>query len=364
MISKPHFHKTEPDLEHFRNISLQVRQLLDGKNRHNHWSVRLKIILFPTMYFLFFAFALSHREDFLSYALAYSGMGLTGIFIFLNLFHEATHGLLFTSKTLNRLFLYFFDLLGPNSYIWINRHNRLHHNYPNLHGWDSDIEQSGPVRLVHHQPRKGSHHWQHYYVFLLYPLYIFNWIFIRDFRDYFQSGRIVGKLHSIPKAEYLKLFLFKILFIGYTFLLPISLGVPVLQAVLSVMLFTVSGSILALLVLLTPHANAGNEFPELGEDGQINSSWFRHQLNTTNDVYFNNWFARNIMGNFHCHVAHHLFPNISYVYAQDITDLVASYAREHALPYKRYSIWESLALHYKLIRQNAVGSFEVFAEDM
>ena len=32
--------------------------------------------------------------------------------------------------------------MGANSYIWKIRHIRLHHNYPNVMGWDSDFEQS------------------------------------------------------------------------------------------------------------------------------------------------------------------------------------------------------------------------------
>lgn len=364
MDNKPRFLKVEEDLGHFLRIGQLVKEQVKSLPEGNHQHTAFKIFSFPAFYFMVYLFGLQYRSNAWIMISAYAIMGIAGIFLYLNLFHEATHGLLFRNKKYNRYFLFLFDLVGPNSYIWIQRHNKLHHNYPNIRGWDSDVEQSGPLQIFPHQAPEKHNKLQHIYVFFLYPLYLFNWIFIRDFRDFFQQNRIVGKLHPIPRIEYVKLFFFKSVYIGYTILLPIWMGVSVWQAFVSLFVLTVTGSVLALMVLLTPHVNAGNNFPLLSPNGQVNSSWLMHQLTSTNDVSFDNWVSRNLMGNFHCHVVHHLFPNISYVHAPGVTEIIEKYSKANGLPYKRYGLKHSLGLHYKLVRQNAVRATEIFSEDL
>src|SRR6266536_2729119 len=54
----------------------------------------------------------------------------------------------------------------------------------------------------------------------LYPLFIFNWLLIRDFKDFFNKKKLVWKVTAIPAVEYVKLFIFKGVFIFYTLILP------------------------------------------------------------------------------------------------------------------------------------------------
>jgi linoleoyl-CoA desaturase len=50
-------------------------------------------------------------------------------------------------KKANSLLLYLLDLLGANSYIWKIKHIKLHHSFPNVAGWDSDMQQHGLIKL-------------------------------------------------------------------------------------------------------------------------------------------------------------------------------------------------------------------------
>ena len=118
-------------------------------------------------------------------------------------------------------------------------------------------------------------------------------------------------------------------------------------------MLTLAGSVLAMIVLLTPHVNAENDFPVPDENRMLENSWFLHQLRTTNDIKNTNWFVRNFMGNFNYHLSHHLFPNISAVYAPEVTEVIREFLDENGLPYKSYSIKDSLAKHFQLIRSNA-----------
>ena len=87
----------------------------------------------------------------------------------------------------------------------------------------------------------------------------------------------------------------------------------------------------------------------------METTWLQHQLMTTNDLSIDSFFTRYILGNFNYHVAHHLFPNISSVYAPEVTDIIRDFARTHHLPYRSIGFWEALKLHYRLIENNTRG---------
>ena len=136
-------------------------------------------------------------------------------------------------------------------------------------------------------------------------------------------------------------------------------GFSIFQAIGGLFILTISGSVLAMIVLLTPHVNTSNEFPQTDVKGKINTTWFRHQLITANDIDNSNWLTRNFMGNFNFHVAHHLFPKISSVYAPEVTQVLKSFSEKNNLPYKSYPISIAFKKHYALIRKNALSFHEM-----
>ena len=293
----------------------------------------------------------------------YALMGIISVLIFINIIHDAVHHNVFKKPWMNNAITLVFDLLGGNSYIWKKRHLLLHHNYQNIAGWDSDIEQAGLIKIFRHEKATIINKNQHWLIFFLYPLYLFNWIFIRDFKDFFLKKRDIKKVCKIPAIEYLKLILFKAFFVFYMVLVPMFLGAELMVVLGALFVLMATGSIFALLSLLTPHVNIENLFPLPNRHGELNVSWFEHQFKTTNDVSLNNWFTRHVMGNFNFHLAHHLFPKFSSVYAPEITREIQKYAEEHGFNYRSYKLTQALDYHYKLIKANAYheGFFE---EDM
>ncbi|MBK7434293.1 MAG: fatty acid desaturase [Chitinophagaceae bacterium] len=275
------------------------------------------------------------------------------VILFLNLVHESCHHVLFKNKKSNQLFMLLFDLIGANSYMWQKRHVRLHHNYTNVEGWDSDIEKSKFLQVHPQDDKKIKHHYQHLLIWL-YPLFITNWFLVRDFKDFFSRKMIVRKISDPTLREYIKLFGFKLFFIGYLVVLPAWIT-PFAwwQCALALFIMLVSAGFFALLVLLPPHVNTSNQFPVADKNLRLSQSWLMHQLNTTNDVRNTNWFTRHVMANFNFHIAHHLFPNIPYVYAKEVTDVIASYCSQAGLPYRSYPIGYTLVNHYRLIKRNA-----------
>jgi linoleoyl-CoA desaturase len=357
------FQKSTLENDQFRELQALVQQKVASLPGHRLGYARLRAIFYPLLFLSFYLLALQQQNQLFWFFILYMAMGGCMVLIFLNLVHEAVHNNLFRKKSLNTLMLHVFDLLGANSYIWKRRHTLLHHNFPNVAGWDADIEQASLLRIFPHEPLEPIHKLQPKLMFFFYPFYLANWLLVRDFKDFFGNRPIIRKVTHIPLVEYGKLFLFKTVFISYMLILPVWVGFGWGQTVFAFLLLLLTANNFALFVLLTPHINTTNAFPQPNSQNKLPDSWFVHQLRTTNDITGNNWFLRNILGNFNFHLAHHLFPQISYVYAPEITQIIKEHAVQHQLPYRSYSLPDALAFHYQLIKNNALGP-EILEEDM
>lgn len=359
--AKPHFYANQQDT--FLVSSLRSRVFSRLKNIENRdWQLKLKAVLLPLFFIAFYLIAL-YSAGYQYFLLGYSLMGLMMVVIFLNLIHEVCHENLFATKSANQIYMYLFDLMGANSYMWQKRHVIFHHNFPNVAGWDSDIEKSKFLKVHPSEKGKWLTKYQHY-IIVLYPFFLLNWFLVRDFKDFFDKNMIVRKVGPIPLIEFVRLLMFKLFFVVYIFILPVFLTpYSSLQVVFAGLIMFFVAGFFALFVLLPPHVNSNNQFPEVGENQDLPSSWFMHQLQTTNDVVQENWFTQYIMANFNYHLAHHLFPKVSYLYAKEVTQEIKDFCKENDLPYKSYSIWKTLKDHYRLIKSNGV-EFDIWQEDM
>jgi len=363
MFAKPVFTKSNEEDRHFILLKEAIRNELS--NHGNGYSNQIKAFLLPFLYILFWFAAMQFRYSPFLYYLFYSLMGIFMILLFINLIHEACHQTLFKKKWLNILMVYLFDCVGANSFIWSKRHIKMHHNYPNTIGWDSDIEQGGPIKVFPSDNCRRTNKYQHYLIFFLYPFFLLNWLLIRDFRDYYSSRRYIRKVCEIPLKEHFKLWFFKLFFFSYTIFIPIFVfDVACLQAIMGFLFQMILGSIFGLLILIPSHANINNEFPVANENAQLSTTWLSHQFITTNDVKGNNFFSKYVMNNFNCHLAHHLFPNINAFYTSEITEIIKEFAINHNLPYKTYSMLKAFKLHYQLIKKNAITPQSIFEETM
>lgn len=363
MFIKPSFAKSKEDDHHFILLKEAIKNKVYVED--NNYANQIRVFLLPFFYFLFWVLAMKFGENVYLYFLFYGLMGIRVTLIFTNLIHEACHHTLFKKKWKNRTYIYLFDCIGANSFIWCNRHIRMHHNYTNTVGWDSDIEQGNPLKLFPTEKFLHIQKYQHYWVFLLYPLFLLNWLMIRDFRDFYSSKRYIRKFIKIPQKEYFKLWFFKLLFFSYIIFIPIFIcNIGIGQAISAFLIQMISGSLLGMVILLTPHVNIGNEFPVPNEDCELQTSWVKHQFITTNDVIGENFISKYLMNNFNYHLAHHLFPNISSAHMPKITEIIKEFAIEHHFPYKSYSLIKAFKLHHQLIRKNAISTRNFFEETM
>lgn len=363
-MEKPSYLKSPEDVKLFNELRKKVNERVENITENRDVYIQIKAVVLPLMYIGLYLFALLHAEKSWVYILSFVLMGITLVLIYLNLIHEAAHNNIFKSKKLNNLVLHIFDFVGANSYIWKKRHIASHHAYPNVDGWDTDIEQSGLLLIVPWIKAKGIQKYQHRFFFLVYPLYLFNWMFIRDFRDFFDDERVILKTQgAIPVHEKIKMVAYKLFYFFYQIVIPILFfKVSVGLALGAWFLQIITASIFALFVLLPLHPLPDNAFPKLDQNNELPFSWIRHQMEVTNDLSNNNWWVRNVLGNFNFHVAHHLFPNYSYMYYNEITEEIEQFAKEHDLGYKKFPILTALGKHVDLLKQNANNAYYILEE--
>lgn len=285
-------------------------------------------------------------------------MGPMAILIGINVAHDAAHGAISKHNFINKLFLFLFDLLGANSYMWKMRHVSSHHVYPNILNKDADLKQNPLVRIFPHDKVRPIHRFQFLYAPFLYFLYTINWLFVRDYQDFSakQIGSLQLKRHS--KSEIIKLVLFKLIYVSYILILPLTISnLEWQQVLLAFFLMNCSASLLITLALIPSHVAEDSLFPVPDQSGLMPYSWSHHQMHTIIDFATNSWFLNFLFGGFNHHVAHHLFPRISHVHYVHVTPIIKQTAKEFGVSYNyQDSLINAYLSHFKLLKNNGVQS--------
>lgn len=281
----------------------------------------------------------------------YALLGPISIILAINISHDAVHGVANKNKQWNKFFSFQMDLVGANSYAWTRRHQFGHHTFPNTLDKDPDLTQTEIVKILPDARFRSFHKYQHLYVPFLYALYTINWIFIRDFKDFFSRK---SEITNIPKIEYFKLFGFKALYIF------IHVGLPwyftsytIGQILLAFLILHIAASYFLTIALVPSHVSEHSVFVTPDKSGNMPYSWSHHQMVTTTDFATNNRFVTWVMGGFNHHVCHHLFPKVSHVHYPALTPIIKEMADKHGLTYTHEkSLWSAYISHYNLLKNN------------
>ncbi len=351
-LARPAFKKPEPD-DFFIRMHREVQEKVLTDKSHQDRSVAKCIVLLVT-YFLCYAGVLYFGNSTSLLFLFYMLTGFSMMVLFINSYHDAVHGALFSKPMLNRRFTMILELFGSNSWLWQRRHMHLHHPYPNVQNWDVDIKQSDIVRIFPDSAQLDLHRYQHIYMWMIYPLYSLNWLYIRDFKDFFgHRDNYVRRLGPIPKREYFKLFAAKLVNLGYLIGIPILvLDQPWYNILLGWLLMHIAASVLGVIALISTHVDEHAHFPTVPPGGKMDVTWARHQMMVTKDFSTGSAVANFLFGGFTHHVAHHLFPGVPHTYYPSITPIIRRYAEENNLPYTSYPFHEAVISHFRLLRKN------------
>jgi linoleoyl-CoA desaturase len=279
------------------------------------------------------------------------GIGEAGIGM--GVMHDAAHGSFSKRKWLNTLMTNTILLLGSNVINWKIQHNVLHHTYPNVNEWDSDIGTSA-LRLSSHQNKQKKYRKQHWY-----GMFLYGWMTIlrfaldfKDLKEYDNMGAL--ELYKIKyKRAFRSMTFTKLLYLGVFFAMPfiftdfswwqIFIGFIVMHYVASLIMST---------VFQLAHIVEDVEEPLPDEDGVIKNEYFVHQLQTTSNFGKRNGLFSWYIGGLNFQVEHHLFPHICHVHYPKISKIVRQTAKEFDQPYhQQKSALSALRSHFKTMKQ-------------
>ena len=290
--------------------------------------------------------------------LCYAFLGIWGVFLGVNVGHDAAHNALFKISWYNRIFMHVFDFLGLSSFNWKNRHVSGHHVYSNIMEYDPDIQQSAVVKIFPQDQRRNFHRFQWIYMPFIYAIFIPRWVFYRDFKDVFYD-RIGGfNNRPYPISEVMKMVLFKLLYLVYMVVLPCLMsGFSFGFFIGALSLLMVCSSLTIVVVLLTTHMLDDSCFPEPDEQGLMPYSWSKHQMHTTSDYATESAVVTHLFGGFNHHIIHHLFQHICHIHYPALTRILIRVAGEYGVPYrsKKY-ILPAMYSHFKLLYNNGLRS--------
>lgn len=316
-----------------------------------YFKALLLISLYLGFYFLVL-FSKNSNLVFWSMAL----MGPLAILIGINVAHDAAHNSISSKKWVNKLFLTCFDLLGANSYMWKRRHVFSHHAFPNILNNDADLKQNPLVRIFPNDKVLPAHKFQFLYAPFLYLLYTLNWLFFRDYQDFFQKriGSLEMKKHKVQ--EIIKLLCFKLFYVSYILIIPMLFSVNSWQQVLlAFVCMNFLASLLITLALIPSHVAENSLFLLPDENGLMPNSWSHHQVLSVIDFATQNWFLNFLFGGFNHHISHHLFPNINHIHCTHITPLIKETTQKYGLPYNHEaSFLNAYVSHFRLLKNNGV----------
>jgi len=282
----------------------------------------------------------------ISYGISNAGLGF-------NLFHDAIHGSLSSSKKVNHFFSFLTcALLGPGHYFWRHKHNYLHHQYPNIKQWDDDLETREGLRLSPHQAWAPKYKFQHLYAPFIYGLTTLEWFFVKDYINYFTLN--MNEWQRIPKMklnDHLEFWFSKMIYYSLTVLLPLcffSIG----QYLVGFVLYHFCYSLTSAAIFQLAHVMQESDNPVVDPlSGELDRSWALLQLTTTVNFAPHNKFVTWFAGGLNFQIEHHLFPNISHYYYPQFSAIVKRTCQEFDYPY--YSIptyWQALKNHFKTLR--------------
>jgi linoleoyl-CoA desaturase len=300
-----------------------------------HFSL-LKGSLLILLYAVAYAFFLFGSDQF-STLLGWAALlGVCHVLIPVNISHDAIHDTLSRRRWVNRLGLYGMEITGANAYMYRKKHLEAHGNK----------EQGNKVNTIQAQGlllQKEENDKTVNLSYLYYLFYAQYMVFIRDFQLFHSDAR------SIPKAEWLKLYVVKLMY-GVAFLvLPfVLIRLPPWYILCALVLMYFIVTVLLVIILLMPTEKMNHS--KLSQENQYNDKWAMNILAHNVDFSPGNRLLNYLAGGANLNVVHYFFPGTNHVHYNKLAKLVEATAGEYGLLYRKQSVKDVLGIHFKYIK--------------
>lgn len=290
--------------------------------------------------------------------LIWIGLGLFSAFTPVNIGHDAIHGSFSSKKWVNNLMKNSFNFLGASAHMWETMHNQAHHMHTNIDGFDEDLQTLSIIRLSPSQTHKPIHRYQHLYAFFFYGFASISWVFIKDYKKFFQK-QIGSYKPQHTTSDLIQLFTYKISY--YIMFIAVPLYVinqPVWLILIGFFVMHYFEGLFLAFTFMLAHLVELTAFPVPDKNGIIDNSWAEHQMMTTADFSTQSKIVSFFTGGLNFQVEHHLFPKICHVHYPAISKIVEKTANEFGVPYyKKNNLIDALKSHYNFLRKCGQNSF-------
>jgi Fatty acid desaturase len=240
--------------------------------------------------------------------------------------------------------------MGGNEFFWRQKHNIIHHTYPNIDGMDDDIAKSPLIRQCETQKWYTAHRVQHIYLPLVYAITSIAWTFIMDFVKYFSKDcqgplfRIwTGKItHFLAEQDFVRGFLHPASGV-YSWME--SMGYRLSSPCMCVWIYTRHR-------FSTGACGRATEFDVVSDDLKlIETEWAVHQVKTTANFATHNKVISWFVGGLNFQIEHHLFPRVVMFTYPALSKIVKKVCELHGMPYYQFPTMSSaIASHFRFMK--------------
>jgi linoleoyl-CoA desaturase len=324
-----------------------------GLSRNATPGMVVKTVLLLAATFIPYGLALTNRFSaltMLGFAVV-MGIGLAGIGFAIS--HDALHGAYSKNPRVNELLGRTFDLLGANGYMWKITHNVIHHTYTNIDGIDEDLAVSPLLRLSPGAPLLPIHRFQHLYGLAAYSMSTIFWVFVKDFKYFFQKdlGPYKDKKHA--RSEWVNLWISKTVYYGWSIVIPLLvLNIPWWQFAIGYLVMHLTAGFILGVVFQLAHVVEGPEYPVPDAGGRMEEAWLVHEMDTTANFARKSRLLSWYVGGLNFQIEHHLFPKTCSVHYPAISSIVKDVAGKYGVPYyDQPTLMSAVRSHLRMLRK-------------
>ncbi|MDB5433714.1 MAG: Linoleoyl-CoA desaturase [Caulobacter sp.] len=285
-------------------------------------------------------------------ALVYLVLALPQTFLVLNVAHDSVHGAVSSRPWINRLLAYTYDGCGVSSYLVRIFHNQRHHFCINILDEDDPLGGRGVLRFTPHSRRRYFHRFQHVYAALVYPMLSLDYVFVRDFVDFFGASPSVPGNRGRRSRQFLALLAVKLAYLAGMIAIPIFyVGYPAGPVLLGFLLMHLMIGLLVAAAFAPTHILDGNVFPYSRAEFP---DYAHHIFATTCDFATQSRLVTWLIGGLNHHIVHHVAPEVCHVHYPALTKIAKATAAEFGVPYREIpSMGGALAAHHAMLRRLA-----------
>jgi linoleoyl-CoA desaturase len=336
-------------------VKAKVAEYFDtrGLSRNANPAMVVKTVLLLALTFVPYGLALTNRFSpltMLGFAVL-MGIGLAGIGFAIS--HDALHGAYSSNPRINALLGRSFDLLGANGYMWKITHNVIHHTYTNIDGIDEDLTVSPLLRLSPGAPLRPVHKYQHIYGLAAYSMSTIFWVFIKDFKYFFQTDLGPYKNKKHPRGEWVNLFASKLVYYGWSIVIPLMvLDLSWWQFAIGYLVMHLTAGFILGVVFQLAHVVEGPEYPVPDAAGRMEDAWLVHEMETTANFARKSRLVSWYVGGLNFQIEHHLFPKVCSVHYPAISTIVKDTATKYGIPYyEQPTVMAAVRSHLTMLRK-------------